>query len=206
MAININIEPKQEEENSDIKIKIEPDVDIKLENPIKININNPKKQMLEFQLMMRKALNGDLMIFDHSDIDIVVMLEKKKIVAFAKDLMTETVYGAESRLFEHLRKKGVVAYDSIQGGNVYGSLEAKIYESKEVDSIKATLYEIAQWIDSEKPYMDSMEGHHEMQNDLLLDPDIENSTELGEVPHEEKKGSILQRGLFAPYLYGKYTY
>jgi hypothetical protein len=206
MAININIEPKQEEKNSDIKIKIEPDVDIKLENPIKININNPKKQMLEFQLMMRKALNGDLMIFDHSDIDIVVMLEKKKIVAFAKDLMTETVYGAESRLFEHLRKKGVVAYDSIQGGNVYGSLEAKIYESKEVDSIKATLYEIAQWIDSEKPYMDSMEGHHEMQNDLLLDPDIENSTELGEVPHEEKKGSILQRGLFAPYLYGKYTY
>ena len=87
------------------------------------------------------------MIFDHTDIDIVVMLEQKKIVAFAKDLITETVYGAESRLFEHLKRKGVVAYDSIQGGNVYGSLEAKIYESKEVDSIKATLYEIAQWID-----------------------------------------------------------
>ena len=162
--------------------------------------------MLEFQLMMRKALNGDLMIFDHTDIDIVVMLEQKKVVAFAKDLMTEVVYGAESRLFDHLRKKGVVSYDSIQGGNVYGSLEAKIHESKDVDSIKATIYEIAQWISSEKPYMDSMEAHEDMQDDLLLDPDIQNSTELGEVPHEEKKGSILQRGLFAPYLYGKYTY
>ena len=196
MAIKININAQEQEKDLDINIK----------DPIKINISNNKKQMLEFQLMMRKALNGDLMIFDHTDIDIIVMLEQKKIVAFAKDLMTETVYGAESRLFDHLKKKGVVAYDSIQGGNVYGSLEAKIHESKEVDSIKATLYEIAQWIDSEKPYMDSMEDHQEMQSDLLLDPDMENSTELGEVPHEEKKGSILQRGLFAPYLYGKYTY
>ena len=204
MSVKINIEPK--EEKSGIKIKINPEVKINFENPIKINIDNSKKQIVEFQLMLRKALNGDLMIFDHSDIDIVVMLEQKKVVAFAKDLMTEIVYGAESRLFDHLKKKGVVAYDSIQGGNVYGSLEAKIHESKEVDSIKAALYEIAQWIDSEKPYMNSMEDHQEMQSDSLLDPDIENSTELGEVPHEEKKGSILQRGLFAPYLYGRYTY
>ena len=161
MAIKININAQEQEKDLDINIK----------DPIKINISNNKKQMLEFQLMMRKALNGDLMIFDHTDIDIIVMLEQKKIVAFAKDLMTETVYGAESRLFDHLKKKGVVAYDSIQGGNVYGSLEAKIHESKEVDSIKATLYEIAQWIDSEKPYMDSMEDHQEMQSDLLLDPE-----------------------------------
>tara|TARA_R100000406_G_scaffold90408_1_gene77224 strand:+ start:168 stop:782 length:615 start_codon:yes stop_codon:yes gene_type:complete len=204
MSVKINIQPKEEKQG--IKINVQPEVGIKIENPIKINIDNPKKQMLEFQLMMRKALNGDLMIFDHTDIDIVVMLEQKKVVAFAKDLMTEVVYGAESRLFDHLRKKGVVSYDSIQGGNVYGSLEAKIHESKDVDSIKATIYEIAQWISSEKPYMDSMEAHEDMQDDLLLDPDIQNSTELGEVPHEEKKGSILQRGLFAPYLYGKYTY
>jgi hypothetical protein len=195
MSIKVNINQDEPKE-----------VDIEIKDPLKINIINNKKQMLEFQLMMRKALNGDLMIFDHSDIDIVVMLEKKKIVAFAKDLMTETVYGAESRLFEHLKKKGVVAYDSIQGGNVYGSLEAKIHESKDVDSIKATLYEIAQWIDSEKPYMKSVEALEDMENDLLLNPDMENSTELGEVPHEERKGSILQRGLFAPYLYGRYTY
>jgi hypothetical protein len=195
MSIKVNINQDEPKE-----------VDIEIKDPLKINIINNKKQMLEFQLMMRKALNGDLMIFDHSDIDIVIMLEKKKIVAFAKDLMTETVYGAESRLFEHLKKKGVVAYDSIQGGNVYGSLEAKIHESKDVDSIKATLYEIAQWIDSEKPYMKSVEALEDMENDLLLNPDMENSTELGEVPHEERKGSILQRGLFAPYLYGRYTY
>jgi len=194
MAIKVKIEPTPEKVKVDIK------------DSIKINIENSKKQMLEFQLMMREALNGDLMIFDHTDIDIIVMVEKKKIVAFAKDLMSEVVYGAEDRLFTHLKKKGVVAYDSIQGGNVYGSLEGKLHESKKLDPIKAALYEISQWINSEKPYMQSMSDHEDIENDLLLDPDAENSTELGEVPHEEKKGSILQRGLFAPYLYGKYTY
>jgi hypothetical protein len=54
--------------------------------------------------------------------------------------------------------------------------------------------------------MKSVEALEDMENDLLLNPDMENSTELGEVPHEERKGSILQRGLFAPYLYGRYTY
>jgi hypothetical protein len=33
----------------------------------------------------RKNLNGDIMIFDHNNIDIVLMPEKKKVVAFAKE-------------------------------------------------------------------------------------------------------------------------
>ena len=173
---------------------------------VNIKITNPDLELLEFKLNMRRALNGDLMIFDHSDIDIVVMLEKKKIVAFAKDLMSEVVYGAESRLFDHLKKKGIVDFESIQGGNVYGSLEANLLESKELNSVKVSLYEISKWIDEERPYFASSEAHDEMMDDALLDPDNDNSTELGEVPHEDEKGSIRQHNLFAPYLYGRYTY
>jgi hypothetical protein len=173
---------------------------------INIKIVDPNRQMLEFKLDMRRALNGDLMIFDHADIDIVVMLESKKIVAFAKELMSEVVYGAESRLFDHLKKKGIVAFDSIQGGNVYGSLEAKILDSTELDSVKASLYEISQWMDGERPYFKSMEAYDEMMDDALLDPDAENSTELGEVPQETEKGSIPQRDLFSAYTYGRYLY
>ena len=173
---------------------------------VNIKIVDPNRQMLEFKLNMRRALNGDLMIFDHADIDIVVMLESKKIVAFAKDLMSEVVYGAESRLFDHLKKKGVVAFDSIQGGNVYGSLEAKILDSTELDSVKASLYEISQWMDGERPYFKSMEAYDEMMDDALLDPDKKDSTELGEVPQETEKGSINQSVLFSPYVYGRYMY
>jgi hypothetical protein len=181
---------------------------------IKVNISDPDLRVeiadenppIKFKLNARKALNGDIMIFDHSDIDIVIMTEKKKIVAFAKDVMSDVVYGAESRLFEYLKKKGIVAFDSIQGGNVYGSLEAKIHESKELDPVKMTLLNISKWMDDERPYFASKKAHDDMMTDAVLEPDNEHATELGEVPHEEEKGSILQHNMFTPYLYGKYTY
>ena len=191
-------EPIEEETESTVKVKIKDSIDVK--------IVNPNAQVLKFDLNLRRALNGDYLIFDHSDIDIVVMAEKKKIVAFAKDLMSEVVYGAESRLMEHLRKVGIIEYDSIQGGNVYGSLEGKIHDSKELDEVKMTLFQVSEWIKKEAPYMEITKGHDEEMEDLLLDPDAENSTELGEVPQGEEKGSINQANLFAPYLYGRYTY
>jgi hypothetical protein len=191
-------EPIQEEAEETIKVSIKDSIDVK--------VTNPNAQILKFELNLRRALNGDYLIFDHSDIDIVVMTEKKKIVAFAKDLMSEVVYGAESRLMEHLRKVGIIEYDSIQGGNVYGSLEGKIHNSQELDEVKMTLFQVAEWMRSEAPYMEVTKGHDEEMQDAMLDPDIENSTEFGEVPHGEQKGAINQANLFAPYLYGRYTY
>jgi len=200
-----------------MKVKILPPQDIVTVDPfdtvkinikptVKVEIKDTDKKRIDFSLNMRKALNGDLMIFDHKDIDIIVMREKKKIVAFAKDLMSEVVYGAEARLMEHLRRMGVIEFDSIQGGNVYGSLEGKIHEAKERDPIKATIFQISEWMKEETPYIDATKGHDEQMDDALLKPDGEDSTELGEVPHAEEKGSIVQNNLFAPYLYGRYTY
>ena len=79
-------------------------------------INSPFLHEVKFKLNIREAHNGDLMIFDHPDIDIVLMVEKKKVVTFAKDLATDVVYGISSRLMEVLRKKGVIAYETIQEG------------------------------------------------------------------------------------------
>ena len=155
---------------------------------------------------MRKALNGDLMIFDHKDIDIIVMTEKKKVVAFAKDLMSEVVYGAESRLMEHLRRNGVIEYDSIQGGNVYGSLEGKLHEGKERDSLKTVIFQISEWMKDELPYIENTKGHDETIEDATLEPNDRDSTELGEVPHAEEKGSIRNHNMFSHHLYGRYTY
>ena len=101
MAIKVKISKQEAEEVKKIKVKIEqPDLRVKLEH------ENPK---ITFELNARKSLNGDIMIFDHTDIDIVILSEKKKIVAFAKDIMSDVVYGAENRLFEFLKKKGIVA-------------------------------------------------------------------------------------------------
>jgi len=202
----IDVVTSAERDAGQVDIGIQRDLAIDVKPTVGVKITQSNIKPYVFELNARETLNGDLMIYDHKDIDIVLMQEKKKIVAFAKELLTDSVYGAESRLFEFLRKRGIVSYDSIQGGNIYGSMEAQILDSKKYDSIKSALLNIAEWFKEERPLMDYIEGHDEMMDDALLNPDDEHATELGEVPHAEEKGSILQKNLFAPYLYGRYTY
>ena len=172
--------------------------------PEGVKIEVVEKDRIEAKLKLRSAINGDLMILDHKDIDIVIKQGDKKIVAFAKETLSDLVYGAEARLLEYLRRNGLIEIDSIQGGNIYGSLEGKLQEGKK--TVEVTLMKISEWMESEEPMMSGRTGYDDMQDDHLLSPDGEFSTELGEVPHEEEKGSIRQHNLFAPYLYGRYTY
>jgi len=200
MAINVSV-GKPTEESTPIKVK----VGAKSESPdLTVEFTGEKKEHLEFQLKVRSALNGDLMILDHKDIDIVVQQGNSKVVTFAKEIMSDVVYGAESRLLEFLRKKGVIEYDSIQGGNIYGSLEGTIMKSEIQDPIKATVLNISEWMKSEQPYIQGTTAYEEMQDEELLDPDP--STALGEVPQSPEKGSIQKDTIFAPYIYGRYTY
>ena len=200
MAINVTIGSAPAPEPRDTSIG----VNINTSPKIGVTINNPYLHEIKFKLNIREAHNGDLMIFDHPDIDIVVMVEKKKIVTFAKDLATDVVYGTSSRLMEVLRKKGVIAYDTIQGGNVYGSLEGQLLEMKNPD-LKEKMYplilnQISEWIESERPYFETVHEYEQMYDDSLTHPDKEDSTELGKVPQDEKKGSI------EPYAFGAYPY
>ena len=200
MAINVKLSsaPQSVPESSTIGVSIN-------NNPtIGVKIINPFLHEIKFKLNIREAHNGDLMIFDHPDIDIVVMVEKKKIVTFAKDLATDIVYGTSSRLMERLRTKGVIAYETIQGGNVYGSLEGQLLEMKNPEKENATmplvLNQISEWIESERPYFETVEDYEQMYDDELTKPDAEDSTELGKVPQAAEKGSI------RPYVFGAYPY
>jgi len=169
-----------------------------------ITIKVVEKDRIEAKLKLRSSINGDLMIMDHKDIDIVIKQSDKKVVAFAKETLSDLVYGAESRLFEYLRQNGLIEIDSIQGGNIYGSLEAKLQEGEKVMEI--TIMKIAEWMEGEEPMITGRTGYDDMQDDHLLEPDGEYSTELGEVPAAERKGSMNQSPLFAPYMYGRYAY
>jgi hypothetical protein len=180
------------------------DVDIQDQQKIKVTIPDPNLHEIKFKLNIREAHNGDLMIFDHPDIDIVVMVEKKKVVTFAKDLATDIVYGTSSRLMERLRTKGVIAYETIQGGNVYGSLEGQLLEMKNPEMqdklFPLILNQISEWIESERPYFETVRDYEQMYDNELTKPDAEDSTALGKVPQDAKKGSI------EPYIFGAYPY
>jgi len=163
---------------------------------------NAKKVRLELDL--RKSVNGDLMIFDHGDIDIVLSPAKNKVVVFPKETLTDLVYGAQNRLFAHLRKKGLVVAESIQAGAFFGSIEGILEEStlEEATTAKLALINISNFIDEERPYFEQTEAIISMSDDELLHPDKEDSTELGEVPQEVEQGSIRKSYIRDPYSIG----
>lgn len=143
-------------------------------------------------LKARRTLDGNVLIFDHEDVDLYLSVEGKKCVAFPKDQMNDKVYQTQDRMFKFLSKRGVVDYTSIRGGNIHGSLEAKMLESKipGVDALQACLYVINEFMDTERPYFKTSSEFEEERLDYLLQPSDEDSTELGDVPQEPRKGSL----------------
>jgi hypothetical protein len=180
---------------------------------IKITIGGGKKKappqpppkVAEIKLNISKTVNGDYYIKDHSDIDIVIMVKKNKVLALSKDLMSEMVYGAQDRLFRFLTEKGLVDPTTVQGGSVYGSMEGMLLKSDELNVPNMTILNISEWIDSERPYFEFVEKFEEMEVEHFVDPNEEESTELGEVPHEETKGTLRPGYTYGPY-WQSYTY
>jgi len=161
----------------------------------------PGETQLSVKLNMRKGSDGSVMIFDHEDIDIIILPEKSKIVALPKDLITDETYETQNQLFKHLAKKGVIEYDSIKGASVYGAFEATIQKSvfEGANPIQLTILQIAKFIEDERPYFEAEKAYFDREEKKLLDPDTDDSTDLGEVPHEETKGSLRPGWIRGPY-------
>jgi len=161
-----------------------------------------KKQKVTLELQARKTIDGNIMIFDHMDMDIVVMAgEDRKVIAFPKKVLTEEVYRSQSRLFEYLYKFGLVELAFIRGGNVHGALEAPLLESTEIDTsnVDLAIYNIHGFLKQEKPYEDFMTDYEDLVNDEYTEPDDQDSTALGEVPQDAEKGSIRPGYNYSPY-------
>jgi len=158
-------------------------------------------QTIRLEMDIRKAINGDLMIFDHGDIDIILSTANNKVVAFPKESLNDLVYGAQNRLFSFLRKKGIVVYESIQAGAFSGAMEATLQQpfDESIEAAKLTLINISGFIEDERPYFESMEAIIAADDAALIEPDKEFSTELGEVPHSIEQGSIRKGMVRDPY-------
>ena len=170
--------------------------------PITVRIgSNAHQASVTLELDMRKSMNGDLMIFDHGDVDIVLSTKKNKVVVFPKNHLDDLTYGAQNRLFAHLQKRGLIIPESIQAGAFYGSMEALMETAfnDKLDTAKMTLINISTFIDEERPYFEATEAIIAMDDDALLHPDNEDSTKLGEVPQKVDQGSIYPGMVRDPY-------
>lgn len=155
-------------------------------------VQSVNKNSIKMDMKVRRSLDGNIMIFDHKDIDIVISPKKLKVIAFTKGDFSDFAYAAQNRLFEFLVKKGVIDPVSIKGGHVYGSFEGSIFKPKDenlpLDQI--VILNVGKWIEEEKPHMEFDKKYEEQFTDFLTEPDDQDSTDLGEVPQEEEKGTI----------------
>ena len=179
-----------------VKISIQPSFteDTSTGGTIKIKINKPEDN-ISVEMVARRALNGDIMISEHDLIDIVLSPSKLKVVTFPKTLSERESYPVQDRYLKLLQKKGVIDNSSIQGGNIFSSLEATISESviEGVDSLQTAIFATSLFLEQEKP---DIAARKHLQHDLMMhwaNPDEEESTELGQVPQSDRKGSMDSR-------------
>jgi hypothetical protein len=147
---------------------------------------------LKMKLDMRKAVDGSLMIFDHPEIDIVVVPTTSKVVTFPKKTYNDEVYNAQDRLFSHLFKAGVITPGTVEGGNVHGAMGAVILPPTNPKFPVADLVvlSVGKFIEKEKPDYLFAKAYEKEVDEMYVDPPSEDSTPLGKVPQAVKKGSI----------------
>jgi len=148
-------------------------------------------QVPTISLEIRKTLDGKIMILDHMHMDIIIDTANKTIVTFPKEHLDEEVYNTQNSYFKYLTNEGVIIPESVIGGSVYGSLEASYPDSIDegVSESQVVMLSTKNFLDSVIPALVKQEYIESEIEDHLVDPTDADSTELGEVPQEPKKGS-----------------
>jgi len=162
-------------------------IKISIKNQLPLDVMEGEIKNLD----MKRSLAGQIMVFNHIDMDIVLDEDAGKVTAYSKKDFGELVYKSQNRLFEYLFKKGVVMPETVKGSNVFGAIEANYPKESKVDNLtEIVLYNIAGFLESEGDYIKSFDYIEDLEDERILHPDKEDSTELGEVPQAEKKGTI----------------
>ena len=169
----------------------------------KVRIGGSPEYIKEYidTLELKKSLGGHLMIFNHKDINVVIKLRERKIVAYSKSNFSDVVYNTQNRFFNYLTEHGIVEPETIRGSNVFGSLLAEYPENKDIKNISdVVLYNIALFMLEENDYMETVRKMETEREEDLLRPSDEDSTDLGDVPQDTRKGSM--QPYYPGYSYG----
>jgi len=120
---------------------------------INIKIGDAVKEPPKFKLNIRQTFDGSFIVYDHPDIDIVVMPDKRKILVLTNNSLnsSDKTYDIQNDFFKYMVKKGAILPDSVHVGNVYGSLEGTYPELKDIQKgVTATdlvILLVSQWVE-----------------------------------------------------------
>tara|TARA_Y100000034_G_C6795403_1_gene356454 strand:+ start:464 stop:988 length:525 start_codon:yes stop_codon:yes gene_type:complete len=149
----------------------------------------------KIHLKAKKTIDGNIIIVDHPEVDIMILPSQKKVVALPKEELDDEIHETQARLFKFLNLNGVIAYDSIQAGNLFMSMEASYPEAKEGDSIQYILFAISKFFEEDLPfYVDQKDFEAEVERNLL-EPEIDEYTEFDpDRYHSDRKGTLRPGG------------
>ena len=160
-----------------------------------IKIKSESGQEVEKVLLKaKKTIDGNIIVSDHPELDIIVFPNKSRLVAFPKDQLDDEVYETQKRLFDFLKRRGVIDYESVQAGNLFMSMEGTIPKAAQGDKIQYVLYVVSDFMDQDLPFYDSQKEYEEGMEKRLLDPEIDEYTEHDpDKYHSDRKGSLPPR-------------
>ena len=162
-------------------------IKISIKNQLPVDVMEQEIKNLD----LKRSLAGEIMVFNHIDMDIVLDEKQGKITAYTKKDFGELVYKSQNRLFDFLFRKGVVMPESVKGSNVFGALEASYPKEEKVNNLtEIVLFNIAKFMKEEQNYIKSFDHLEDEEDKRLLHPDQKDSTELGDVSQEPKKGTL----------------
>jgi hypothetical protein len=180
-----------------------PASEAELEPGINVVVGGKKEPQATIRLNVNKNMNGDLLVQEHPMIDIYILPEKNKIVTFPKQGFGDQAYAAQRSALMELAELGVLDRTSVQGGMVYGSLEAKILVSEEVSPVQVLLYELERIVKKSKNDFAISQEYEEDIEDRFLDPSDEESTEHGEIaPEEDRRKKEMDKPYYSYAGYG----
>ena len=157
-----------------------------------ITIKIKEKNIERVLLKAKKTVEGNIIIADHPEIDILILPEKSKVVALSKEQLDDEVYETQNRLFKFLMRKGVIEHETIQAGNLFMSMEAQISKSKDKEKspVQFLIYVLSEFIDDEMPFYKDQEHFEKEMEKRLLEPEPDESTEYNPEFHKQQKGTL----------------
>ena len=147
-------------------------------------------RFLKVKLNIRKTLDNNIVIYDHPQIDIVIIPSKNKIFTIPKDNINSDTYSAQNRYFKFLDRKGVLVKGTIRSGAIINSLESFYPPSDKVDTLQVIILLTKRFLDKENEFINIAQNYEENVDDMYVNPEEEDTTELGEIPQKPRKGSV----------------
>lgn len=141
-------------------------------------------------LDIKRTIGNKFIIKDHPEYEILLDPETMMIILFSKGNYGEANENYQLQLLKFLASEGAIKRTTIQTGTVFGSYQAELVESSEENSLHYCIFAISEFMESELEEIRRAEEYKKEKERFILEPDEDESTELGEIPHEVEKGSI----------------